>query len=604
MGTRMTRIARIYADFFGVNRTQLASSLKLDASYFAFLVFVFSFFITSLKAQTPLSNERIFTLKATSDTLAKDSFSIIPNSVQIIDSQTNKTLDSTFYAVKNNLIIKRQKLSIIHYPLSIKYRVLPFDLGRKYVRIDSAKLDPLAPTDFVVNYADPSVSGSIFEKGLDYNGNYTQGFSIGNSQNLVVSQNFNLNLAGKLGDLDILASMTDNNLPIQAEGNTLELRQFDKIFIQLKKKKNTLIAGDFELAKPDSYFTNYYKKLQGLTVSNATDFSIRKTTSTRQTATLTTRASAAIARGKFARIVLPVGEGNQGPYRLSPPEGVGAFFIVLAATEKVFFDGKLLTRGDENDYVIDYNTGTIQFTPKRLVTKDSRLIVEFEYADQSYLRSTLALSNEFKINKLKINFSLYQEQDSKNSSGTQALDSLDKKLLVAAGNIAPTPLSIRPTSDGFRSDRIQYKLVDTTVRGVRFRDVLVFSNNPDSAKFTAAFSPVGEGRGNYIQEVSAANGRVYRWIAPDSSGILRGSFEPIRTLVPPNQQKLATLGVEYQLFKNTKLFTEVALSSNDANRFSSIGDSVNRGFAVFSNVQNRRHQILGETFFLLTKTKF
>ena len=566
-------------------------------------LFIFTLFFNTLQAQTPLSNERLFTLKTMTDTLVKDTLTIIPNSVQIFDSQNN-TLDSSFYEVKNNLILKEKKLSIIHYPLSIKYRVLPIDLGKKYARLDSTKLDPLAPKGFEINYNNPSVSNAIFEKGLDYNGNYTQGFSIGNSQNLVVNQNFNLNLAGKLGDLEVLASMTDNNLPIQAEGNTLELRQFDRIFIQLKKKNSALIAGDYELSKPNSYFTNYYKKLQGLTLSNTSEFLLKKTLTTRQTASLGTKASAAIARGKFARLILPVGEGNQGPYRLLPSAGASGFIIVLAATEKVFFDGKLLTRGDENDYVIDYNSGTIQFTPKRLVTKDSRIIVVFEYADQSYLRSTIALSNELKINKLKINFSLYTEQDSKNSTGTQALDSIDRRLLVASGNIAPTPLSIRPTDDGFRSDRIQYKLVDTIVRGVRYSDVLVYSSNPDSAKFTASFSPVGEGRGNYIQDVGSTNGRVYRWIAPDSSGLLRGSFEPIRTLVPPNQQQLATLGFDYQLFKNTKLITEVALSRNDANRFSSIGDSSSVGLAVYSNLQNQFTFGQKEAYSVKTDVKF
>ena len=583
---------------------KIASSLKLGAHYFL-IFFIFSTTqTTKLRAQTPLSNERIFILKTISDTLIKDSFSIIPNSVQIIDNQTNKLIDSILYEVKNNLILVKQNFITHPSYLILKYRVLPFDLGKKYVRLDSARIDPLAPRGFEINYGDPLISGSIFEKGLDYNGNYTQGFSIGNSQNLVVNQNFNLNLSGKLGDLDILASMTDNNLPIQAEGNTLELRQFDRIFIQLKKKNNTLIAGDFELSRPNSYFTNYYKKLQGLTVLNSTDFLLKKTLTTRQTATLTTKGSAAIARGKFARMVLAVGEGNQGPYRLMPSESSGSFFIVLAATEKVFFDGKLLTRGDENDYVIDYNTGTIQFTPKRLITKDSRVIIEFEYADQSYLRSTVALSNEFKINKLKLNFSLYTEQDAKNSSGTQALDSLDKRLLVAAGNIAPTPLSIQPTSDGFRSDRIQYKLVDTTVRNVFYSQILVYSTNPDSAKYTASFAPVGDGRGNYVQEVSSANGRVYRWVAPDSSGLLRGAFDPIRTLVPPNQQQLATLGADYELFKNTKLITEVALSRNDANRFSSISDSSNIGFAIYSNLQNHFEFGKKESFSVKTDVKF
>ena len=48
-----------------------------------------------------------------------------------------------------------------------------------------------------------------------------------------------------------------------------------------------------------------------------------------------------------------------------------------------------------------------------------------------------------------------------------------------------------------------------------------------------------------------------------------------------------TLGADYQVFKNTKFFTEVALSHNDRNRFSTIGDSSNTGLAFFSNLENR-----------------
>ena len=399
-----------------------------------------------------------------------------------------------------------------------------------------------------------------------------------------------------------------SNLPIQAEGNTQQLREFDRIFIQLKKGKNSLIAGDYELQKPNSYFTNYFKKLQGGTFSNTTDFLWRnpfdKSLTKPQTATVSSRVSAAVARGKFARSVLPVSEGNQGPFRLLATEGV-AFFIVLSGTEKVFFDGKLLVRGEENDYVIDYNRGDILFTPKRLVTKDSRIVVEFEYADQSYLRTTATVSNELIIRNLRLNFSFYNEEDSKNSSGTQALDSLDKVLLRGIGNAAATPLSIRPTEDGFRADRIQYKLVDTTVGNLQYKQILVYSSNPDSAKFTATFTPVGQGNGHYIQEISATNGRVYRWLAPDSAtGVKRGSFEPIRKLVPPTRQQLTTFGAEYQLSPNTTITAEAAMSNNDANRFSEKGDSINLGFAVYSNLKNRFYFDKKQKWSLASDVKF
>ena len=70
-----------------------------------FLLFPFLCFSHLILAQTPLSNERVLTVSNPSEILVQDTLTIVPNSVQILDSQSNTYLDSTYFSVKNNLIV-------------------------------------------------------------------------------------------------------------------------------------------------------------------------------------------------------------------------------------------------------------------------------------------------------------------------------------------------------------------------------------------------------------------------------------------------------------------------------------------------------------------
>ncbi len=460
----------------------------------------------------------------------------------------------------------------------LRFRVLPYNLTAPASHFDSTiyldgeerALDGIRFDPF--DTPQPIISQS----GLQVDGNFSRGLSAGNRQDLVLNSNFDLRMSGPLGDdIEILAALSDNSIPLQPDGNTQQLQEFDRIFIQLRRKNNTLVGGDFEMRRPASHFMNYFKKTQGAALTNISSLGEGRN--------IRTSFGIGGSKGKFARINIRGLEGNQGPYRLRGTEGE-RFIIVLAGTEKIFVDGTLLSRGLEHDYVIDYNAGEIVFTANRIITKDSRIIAEYEYSDQNYNRSVYTGEIAYESEKFSLQFNAYSEQDGTLTSGLLNLAPEDKRFLSEIGDNreASFTSSIRLREEGFDSNIVMYELLDT----LGYSDVLRRSTNPNRARYTAKFTSVGQGRGNYIQVDADANGVVFAWVAPDLlTGAPAGTHDPIVQLVAPKQQQMFSLGGEMELGSTSRARSEIAVSRLDLNRFSDLDSDDDMGIAFLNELE-------------------
>lgn len=498
--------------------------------------------------------------------IVEDSLTILPSTVHITDSGN----DSVPYTIDNRSIIIEDSYCKDHQEvlLNIAYRVLPYDVEKTY---RSPYIDRYQKQEKPITYTELSNKGSysiIESEELDYNGSFSRGLSLGNSQDFLLNSNFNMTMSGEIGDgIEVLASISDQNLPIQPQGNTQLIQDFDRVFIKVSKDSTSVIAGDYTIQRPQSYFINTLKKIKGLQVNN--------TTRVTPEYTLSSMGNVAISRGKYARHMLTTTEGNQGPYRLRPQEN-SRFIIILSGTEKVYLDDQLLTRGFNNDYVIDYNTAEITFTSRRFIGPETRVIVEYEYRDQNYLRTLYSGGTTIQNNRLTGRFYIHSEQDSKNALGDLVLDSLDFLQLTLLGDDIENNYvnSIRRVRDTASLDNtITYEYITSPSSS---DSILVYSTDKNKTLYTAAFTEVGSDNGGayIIDPDNRSNGRVYKYV-----GESMGTYLPVIPLTPPEKKQIMSFNVEHKARNGMHSFAEISVSNNDLNRYAEIGNSDNVGVA-------------------------
>ena len=462
--------------------------------------------------------------------------------------------------------------------LKIAYKIFPvnFSAPVSLFRKEDFLIADKSP-DYNYNYviSKDNYRPSYYDNNLSRKGSISRGISFGNNQDVIVNSNMNLQLDGKLNNnLFITAAISDNNIPIQPDGTSQQLQEFDKVFIKLYNDRISLIAGDFELRKPKGYFLNYFKKAQGA------DFSINGDIKNKNDKTfkITSSVSGAVAKGKLKRQEIKGVEGNQGPYRLTGANNE-IYIIVLAGTEKVYIDGILMTRGQDRDYIIDYNLGEITFTPSQPINKDKRIVVEFEYSDKNYTRFLITSSNTLSFDKTNLWLNIYNESDNKNQPFDQDLSVENRKLLSEIGD--NLDMAIVPGFDSltYNPSEIRYRLTDTIVEGVRYDSVFVYNTNPDEAYYRVSFSYVGNNSGNYKKSISSANGQVYEWIAP-KNGVPQGDYVPYKKIITPEKNQVITIGGQSEITGMTTINFEFGYSDNDVNTFSKLDSHDDKGYAL------------------------
>jgi len=508
------------------------------------------------------------------DTIQIDSVSI-NNAFFTLKDRNGKDIDTTLYRVdfKHSTLVFKNGYTP-QDTLFMRYLSYPEYLTKKYSIYDDSRVVDNNATGTQNLYRvtrDPLNTFKPFD-GLTTSGSITRGITVGNNQNAVVNSNLDLQITGKLSNkVSLRASIQDSNIPLQEGGYSQKLDEFDQIFIELFSDNWSIRAGDLFLENRQSRFLNFNKKVQGI----STNFSFGDDDSK-----TTVFAAAALVRGQYARSTFTGQEGNQGPYKLRGPNDE-LYILVISGSERVFVNGILLERGENNDYIIDYNAGEIIFTSLFPITSEMRINVEYQYTVQSYTRLLTYGGITHEEEKWSIGGFVYSENDIKNQPLQQNLTEEQVEILKQAGDNTDQMIAPSAYVDTYSENKILYR--KTLINGV---EVFEYSNNPDDELYNVRFSYLGTNMGNYILASSAAVGRIFEYVPP-VNGIPQGDYEPVIRLTAPQKIQIATVLGKYNPSEKTLIDFEAGMSNNDLNMYSSLDNDDNNGYAAKIDAKQR-----------------
>ena len=518
------------------------------------ILFFIGFYANSQNTSSDFRTKKFMVSK---DTIKFDSVPINPQNFKVLSNQ--RILYPTEYQILYNeaLLV----ISSLKYPkITIEYFRFPTFITKTYSPFDKNFIVPNNSNTGQLYSLTTNKKASelkLFD-GLKTSGYINRGITSGNNQSTVANSSMDINIEGKLSDkVAIRANIFDTNIPLQENGYSQSITDFDRIFIELYSKDWRVKAGDISLKNESSYFLAFEKQVSGLEVAASINTNTK------------IAASGAIVRGQFSSYDFVGIEANQGPYKIFGPNNEPNF-VIIAGSEKVFVNGSKITKGINEDYLIDYNIGEVRFNTTFPITNDMRIRVEFQFSNRNYTRFISYEKAEYKTNNVELSGYFYNENDVKNQPIQVSLTAAQKQILANAGNNTNLMVGESAYPDVFDANRILYKKVQSGTN-----DYFEYSTNENDNLFTVTFSNVNNNEGDYILSETFANGNVFVYV-----GANLGNYQPITQLIAPTKLQVAVLNSSYKPSKKTTILTEVAFSNNDQNLFSTIDNNQNKGIAT------------------------
>ena len=440
--------------------------------------------------------------------------------------------------------------------VTITYRFMPLNLKKIHRRAVLESLAVLPPgfAEDALQLARPDAPTAPPppSHGLSIGGAKTFGITVGSNRDASLEQSLRLNISGRVTrDVSVVAYLSDQNTPLVPEGDTEELRALDKVLIEIEGENVSATMGDYALEIDGGPLADFRRDETGAMMTASfgrTDVTL----------------AGARSAGQFRSLTFPGVDGKQGAYLLTDESG-GTGVSIVAGSERVWVNGVRMTRGRDNDYVIDYGGGAIEFTEHRPIVNENEITVDYEFSSGDYQRDTYAgrVSLASPGGSAGIGLSFFHELDDTRASASAVFSPKELAVLEAAGD--DTELAHDDGIDSVGVGNGDYDLVSP--------GVFEYAVPPGSGSYDLHFER--DELGDYVYDAGH-----YRLFVEGDGGT---RYRLGRRLPTPTEHGLAVIDGRLDLGRGGYVEASEAVSDFDRNTYSSLDDDDNLGNAsVFS----------------------
>lgn len=487
------------------------------------------------------------------------------------------------------------------FPFRVRYRTRFAGLTTTHRLFEKTRLSPGDTSGAQGWDSAAAVRPAGPAEALDVSGYKSVGVSVGNLGGTNFEQAMDVTVFGSIApETELRAHLSDQGSTL--EGATRELSEVDMIYLALSNPRYEAVVGDQYARWRGGSLLRGQKKIKGI--------SARYTPS---------RGSfggfGALSGGTYTVEILRGKNGLQGPYFLAG-NGRDRLTGVLGGTVSVRVNGEKLREGEQNQYVVDYDFGTVTFTPEYLIRDDDLIRVEYEYKSFDYQRALTGAHLGYTLpdSLASVAGGIWYEADNPRAPIDLELSSADRDSLARVGDSTWfTTMMGRPVDPLDADSASVYNPLyakRSTAGGTPYFEYVDPVRTPVSKQlYEVRFRNVGAGNGEYEADSLVCFQQdycreTYRYVGPGNGDY--SSRSPVPSPARSVQSEVI-LGLKPAPW--VTLATDLAATEQDNNLFSSRDDHDNLAGAARTEIvlgrrapgraglwTGGRHMVIGEGF--------